>query len=147
MNYHEWLNNLKKIEKKNDYEVLEKLKNEPENQNLKKIISIQIQNTIKTKYNNIVKKIINEIEDVLDNEETLDLTLINYKKNINYIIELLKNKQMNKEEINEIKEYLINKDLQIKKILKENAYEFDNTGSFIRIIESNKIEWGIQDEL
>ena len=147
MNYDEWLNNLKIIEKKNDYEILEKLKNEPENQNLKKIISTQIQNTIKTKYNNIVKKMINEIEDVLYNEETLDLTLINYKKNINYIIELLNNKQMDKEEINEIKEYLINKDHQIKTILKENAFEFDNTGLFIRIIENNKIEWGINDEL
>ena len=90
MTYEEWLETIEKLNNTNtNQEILNKLKNEPFNSNLDQLLTPKLEKLIEDRYDLSVNKIVKELEFIFTDVNYLDLALINFKKEINYLLELL----------------------------------------------------------
>lgn len=142
MTYEEWLNTIESLKNTNtNKEILNKLKKEPLNINLNDILRPKLENLIITRYELSVNKIIKELDFIFSDVNYLDLSLLNFKKEINYLLELIR--------INQIPiDIQVNQTLKIKedteevyKILIKEADKYDYTGVFSLTIKNNMIKW------
>ena len=142
MTYEEWLNTIESLKNTTtNKEILDKLKQEPLNNNLYDILRPKLENLIITRYELSVNKIIKELELIFSDVNYLDLSLLNFKKEIKYLLELIKIKQIPID-------VQINQTLKIKedteevyKILIKEADKYDYTGVFSLTIKNNMIKW------
>lgn len=142
MTYEEWLNTIESLKNTNtNKEILDKLKKEPLNINLQDILRPKLENLIITRYELSVNKIVKELELIFSDINYLDLSLLNFKKEIQYLLELIR--------INQIPlDIQVNQTLKIKedteevyKILIKEADKYDYTGVFSMTIKNNMIKW------
>ena len=142
MTFEEWLNTIESLKNTTtNKEILDKLKQEPLNNNLYDILRPKLENLIITRYELSVNKIIKELELIFSDVNYLDLSLLNFKKEIKYLLELIKIKQIPID-------VQINQTLKIKedteevyKILIKEADKYDYTGVFSLTIKNNMIKW------
>lgn len=142
MTYEEWLSTIEKLTSTNiNQEILNKLKQEPVNTNLQDRILPKLLRLIQNRFDLSVNKIINELEFLFSDVNYLDLSLLNYKKEMNYLLELIKINQIPQdiqlERINKLKEDT-NK---VYDILIKEADKYDYTGVFSMTIKNNMIKW------
>lgn len=142
MTYEEWLSTIEKLTSTNiNQELLNKLKQEPVNNNLKDLILPKLLRLIQNRFDLSVNKIINELEFLFSDVNYLDLSLLNYKKEMNYLLELIKINQIPKdiqtERINKLKEDTD----KVYNILIKEADRYDYTGVFSMTIKNNMIKW------
>ena len=100
-----------------------------------------IKNLIRTKFNNSINKIIKNLGEIFSDVNYLDLTLLNFKKEINYVIELSKLKQLPPEKQIELQIILKTETNKVYDILCTEADKIDYTGSTSIIIRNNRIKW------
>lgn len=142
MTYEEWLNIIESLKNTNtNKEILDKLKQEPLNENLMDILRPKLESLIITRYELSVNKIVKELELIFSDVNYLDLSLLNFKKEINYLLELIRIKQIPLD-------IQVNQTLKIKedteevyKILIKEADKYDYTGVFSLTIKNNMIKW------
>lgn len=148
MTYEEWLETIEKLNNTNtNQEILNKLKNEPFNSNLDQLLTPKLEKLIEDRYDLSVNKIVKELEFIFTDVNYLDLALINFKKEINYLLELVRIQQIPID-------YQINQTTKIKddtkkvyEILIKEADKYDYTGVFSLTIKNNMIKWSDNNEL
>jgi hypothetical protein len=141
MPYEEWLDNLEILKKENNNEILERLKNEDINNNINNMLYPKIILTIKEKFKISINKIISDLELMFDDKNYLDLYLINFKKNIKFILELINLKQIPYDKKEDLKKEIIKGTEDTYNILIKESRKEDPTGMLELTIKNNKIKW------
>lgn len=142
MTYEEWLNIIESLKNTNtNQEILKRLQNEPQNTNISDILRPKLEKLITDRFELSVNKIVKEIEFIFSDVNYLDLALLNFKKEINYLLELIRIQQVPIDiQVNKTKE--IKEDTKkVYEILIKEADKHDYTGVFSLAIKNNMIKW------
>jgi hypothetical protein len=142
MTYEEWLNIIESLKNTNtNQEILKRLQNEPQNTNISDILRPKLEKLITDRFELSVNKIVKEIEFIFSDVNYLDLALLNFKKEINYLLELIRIQQVPIDiQVNKTKE--IKEDTKkVYEILIKEADKYDYTGVFSLTIKNNMIKW------
>ena len=142
MTYEEWLITIENLKNTNiNQELLDKIKNTDINENINNMLIPKITSMLKYRFDESVNKITRDIYQIFSDHNYLDLALLNFKKEIKYLIELTNIKQLP----NDIKEQLINKfktdTEKVYNILLNKANTEDYTGILSMTINNNRIKW------
>ncbi len=148
MTYEEYLELFKKLKTPNyNNELLNKLKNSPVNSNLQELLSEKYRDVIIYKFSESVKKIKSALTTIFDDINYLDIILVNFKKEIKYLKEMIDITILTPEEqqtlINTIKDET---DKTYEILIKEANIE-DKSGAMALIINNNRIKWSDNNEL
>lgn len=141
MPYEEWLDNLEILKKENNNEILEKLKNEEINNNINNMLYPKIIFIIKEKFKTSINKIITDLYLMFDDKNYLDLYLINFKKNLKFIQEMINLKQIPFDKKENLKKEIIEGTDEVYDILIKESRKEDPTGMLELTIKNNKIKW------
>lgn len=142
MQYEEWLNILEELKTSStNIDTLKRMQNADVNPNFNNMLVPKLEELIKTKFNYSIEKIIKNLGDIFSDINYLDLTLLNFKKEINYVIELSKLKQIPPEKQIEIQIVLKTETNKVYDILCTEADKIDYTGGTSIIIKNNRIKW------
>lgn len=142
MQYEEWLNILEELKTSStNIDTLKRMQNADVNPNFNNMLVPKLEELIKTKFNYSIEKIIKNLGDIFSDINYLDLTLLNFKKEINYVIELSKLKQLPPEKQIEIQIVLKTETNKVYDILCTEADKIDYTGGTSIIIKNNRIKW------
>lgn len=148
MNYEEWLNIIGTLKKgSTDKTLLEKMQNAEINENINNMLIPKLIELIKARFTISINKIINNLGEIFSDINYLDMTLVNFKKEINYIKELIELKQIPANQKIEISNEIIQGVNDTYKILNNEAINIDSKGTYAQIIEYNKIKWSDNNEL
>ena len=147
MTYDEWLTLIKKLETASHKEDIEKLKNEPLNENLNYLLVPKIKDMIITKFNRGIDRIIKSLDEIFSDENELDLALVTFKKNLNIVLSLIDNKQLNEETKALLKTSIKEGTEGAYKSLYEAAFDADEEGVYNSIIYNNRVKWSDNNEL
>ena len=142
MTYEEWLNIIESLKNTNtNQEILKRLQNEPQNTNISDILRPKLEKLITDRFELSVNKIVKEIEFIFSDVNYLDLALLNFKKEINYLLELIRIQQVPIDiQVNKTKE--IKEDTKkVYEILIKESDKYDYTGVFSLTIKNNMIKW------
>lgn len=142
MTYEEWLSTIEQLNTTNtNQDLLNKLKQEPVNNNLSSMIVPKLVTLINNRFELSVNKIIKELEYIFTDINYLDLSLLNFKKEIKYLLELINLQHIPED----IKQTSINKLKQdtnkVYDILIKEADKYDYTGVASMTIKNNMIKW------
>ena len=142
MTYEEWLNVIESLKNTNtNKEILDKLKKEPLNDNLYDLLRPKLESLIIERYQLSVNKIVQNLESIFTDVNYLDLSLLNFKKEIKYLLELINLQHIPED----IKQTSINKLKQdtnkVYDILIKEADKYDYTGVASMTIKNNMIKW------
>lgn len=142
MTYEEWLSIIEEISKSSiNMTTLEKLKNTEINPNINEMVYPKLVSTIKNRFTNSINKIINSLDIVFSDKNYLDLELLNFKKELKYLEELTKLKQIPDELKIDLYSTLVNESNNVYNILEKEADKIDYTGVYGSIIRNNRIKW------
>ena len=142
MTYEEWLSTIEQLNTTNtNQDLLNKLKQEPVNNNLSSMIVPKLVTLINNRFDLSVNKITKELEYIFTDINYLDLSLLNFKKEIKYLVELINLQHIPED----IKQTSINKLKQdtnkVYDILIKEADKYDYTGVASMTIKNNMIKW------
>lgn len=142
MTYEEWLSTIEQLNTTNtNQDLLNKLKQEPVNNNLSSMIVPKLVTLINNRFELSVNKITKELEYIFTEINYLDLSLLNFKKEIKYLVELINLQHIPED----IKQTSINKLKQdtnkVYDILIKEADKYDYTGVASMTIKNNMIKW------
>ncbi len=142
MNYETWLEYIDILNKGQiDNKTLEILKNEEINSNINNLLLPKLEKLIKNRFEISISKIINNLGEIFSDINYLDLILVNFKKEINFILELINLKQINPLKKEELTKILKEKTNKTYDILLEKALNIDSKGIFYQIIINNRFKW------
>lgn len=142
MTYEEWLKNIEELKSTNiNIEKLNLLKNTELNTNLIPILEPKLTSLVISKFEKSIEKVIQELPNMFSDVNYLDLTLIDFKKEINFIKEIINLKQITQEEQFKLKEKLKTEVENVYDILIREANRSDQTGIYAITINNNKIKW------
>ncbi len=142
MTYEEWLSIIEEINKTSiNMTTLEKLKNTEINPNINEMVYPKLVSAIKNRFTNSINKIINSLDIVFSDKNYLDLELLNFKKELKYLEELTKLKQIPDELKIDLYSTLVNESNNVYNILEKEADKIDYTGVYGSIIRNNRIKW------
>lgn len=148
MTYEEWLEIIEKLNNTNtNQEILKKLQNEPLNTNLEQLLSPKLKKLIEDRFELSVNKIIKELELIFSDINYLDLAMINFKKEVKYLEQLIRIKQIPIEiQVNQTMKLVEDTQKVYESLIKE-ADKYDYTGVFSLTIKNNMIKWSDNNEL
>jgi hypothetical protein len=142
MTYEEWLNTIELLTTTNtNQDLLNKLKQEPVNTNLSSMIVPKLNNLINNRFELSVNKIIKELEYIFTDINYLDLALLNFKKEIKYLLELINIPQIPQDLKTSNIEKLKADTAKVYDILIKEADRNDYTGVASMTIKNNMIKW------
>lgn len=142
MTYEEWLSTIDSLRNTNtNQELLKKLKNEPYNANLSTLLEPKLLTLFSDRFDLSVNKIIKELDIIFSDNNYLDLAMLNFKKEIEYLLQLVRINQIPIQK--QVEETVkIEDDLkQIYEALLKKADSFDYTGISSLTIKNNIIKW------
>ena len=142
MTYQSWLENIKLLEGRGiNLQVLELLEQQEPNTVIEEMLTPKLEELITKRTNQSITAIIQNLEIIFSDINELDYNLVKFKKEIGFIIRLIKLKQI---------PYIIQSQIlkkfktdidEVYKILKQEADIVDYTGSFSQIIKNNEYKW------
>lgn len=142
MTYQEWLNIIEDLKTANiNLEKLNIIKNTEINENFNYMLIPKLETLIKTRFNNNINKIISELAFIFDDYNYLDISLLNFQKELKFIKELITIKQIPIEKQQELKTLIEKESTNVFNILNEEANKRDYTGSLTTIINNYRIKW------
>lgn len=142
MNYESWINTLDSLKEGYiDKDALKKMQESEINDNINGMLIIKIEDLIRNRFQKTIDKIINNLSEIFTDINYLDLTLVNFKKEINYITEIVKLKQMPIEKQTELQNLIKNGTEKTYDILTNEAINIDPKGMYALTITNNKIKW------
>lgn len=142
MSYEEYINLLNDIKTfDTNLEKLEILKKTPVNPNIKELLIPKIIDLIKYKFQKTISKIKDNLDELFDDINYLDLSLVNFKKEINYIIDLIDNPIINEKDQEELLKMVYNDTDKVYDILIKEADNIDRNGTISIVIKNNRIKW------
>ena len=139
MNYNDWLDLINQVEKSNRNTIyLQKMEDADNNININEMLQPKLIDLITNKLAKAIRRIVNNINETFRNPNTLELTIINFDKDIQYILKICNLKQID----NDVKSKLIttvnDEANKVYDILIEKSLEVDRTGMYKTIIEKKK---------
>lgn len=142
MTYEEWLSSIEEINKTSiNMTVLEKMKNAEINMNINEMLYPKLVSAIRNRFTNSINKIINSLDIVFSDKNYLDLELLNFKKELKFLDELTRLKQIPDEIKIDLFNTLVNESNNVYNILEKEANKIDYTGVYGSIIRNNRIKW------
>ncbi len=142
MSYEEYINLLNDIKTfDTNLEKLEILKKTPVNPNIKELLIPKIIDLIKYKLQKTISKIKDHLDELFDDINYLDLSLVNFKKETNYIIDLIDNPIINEKDQEELLKMVYNDTDKVYDILIKEADNIDRNGTISIVIKNNRIKW------
>ena len=142
MSYEEYINLLNDIKTfDTNIEKLEILKKTPVNPNIKELLIPKIIDLIKYKFQKTISKIKDHLDELFDDINYLDLALVNFKKEISYIIDLIDNPIINEKDQEELLKMVYNDTDKVYDILIKEADNIDRNGTISIVIKNNRIKW------
>ena len=142
MTYQSWLENIKLLENRGiNVQVLELLEAEPSNSTIEEMLTPKLIELITKRTNNTITSIIQNLETIFSDINELDYSLVKFKKEISFIVRIIKLKQIPYiHQTRILKEMKTDID-EVYKILKNEADMIDYTGSFAQVIKNNEYKW------
>ena len=142
MTYQQWLENIKLLEGRGiNIQVLELLEQQEPNSVIEEMLTPKLEELITKRTNYSITEIIHNLEIIFSDINKLDYNLVKFKKEIGFIIRLIKLKQIPYAIQSQIfKKFKTDID-EVYKILKQEADMVDYTGSFSQIIKNNEYKW------
>ena len=147
MKYDEWLVLLKKLEKTSNQEDINKIMNEPYNDNINALLKPKIRDMIITKCNHSIDLIVKGLETIFTDENELDLALVTLKKNVKVIEQLINNNQFQLEDKQKLRKQIRDGIDRAYDVLYEAAFDASDDGVYNSIIKKNRIKWSDENEL
>jgi len=147
MKYDEWLILLKKLEKTSNQEDINKINNEPYNDNINALLKPKIRDMIITKCNHSIDLIVEGLETIFTDENELDLALVTLKKNVKVIDQLINNNQFQLEDKQKLRKQIRDGIDRAYDVLYEAAFDASDDGVYNSIIKKNRIKWSDENEL
>ncbi len=147
MKYDEWLILLKKLEKTSNQEDINKIINEPYNDNINALLKPKIRDMIITKCNHSIDLIVEGLETIFTDENELDLALVTLKKNVKVIDQLINNNQFQLEDKQKLRKQIRDGIDRAYDVLYEAAFDASDDGVYNSIIKKNRIKWSDENEL
>ena len=142
MTYQEWLENIKLLHSRGiNLQTLELLEQQEPNSNTEEMLTPKLEELITFRTNNSITEIIQNLETIFSNINELDLSLVKFKKEITFIIRIIRLKQLPYKNQTRILEQFKKDIEEIYKILKQEANTIDYTGSYYQIIKNNEYKW------
>lgn len=142
MKYEEWLNIIEKLKTSNiNLEKLNIIKNTEINNNINDLLIPKIELLIRERFNKHINKIIKDLSNIFQDINYLDLTLLNFQKELKFLTELSTIKQLPNQKQNELKEMLKNESTKVFDILNNEATIVDHTGALTSVINNYRIKW------
>ena len=142
MTYEEWLNIIEELKTSNiNLEKLNIIKNTEINGNINDLLIPKIELLVRERFNNHINKIIKELSNIFQDINYLDLTLLNFQKELNFLTELSTIKQLPIQKQNELKEMLKTESIKVFDILNNEATIVDHTGALTSVINNYRIKW------
>lgn len=142
MTYQEWLDNIALLNNKQiNIEILEKLEKADTNANIEELLIPKLEQLITNKTNKTIKEIISSLEIIFNDINKLDYALVKLKKEISYIVRIIKLKQIPNSNQQRILSQFKTDINEIYKILKKEANVLDYTGAYENIIKNNEYKW------
>ena len=142
MTYQEWITNIELLNNRQmNIEVLNKIKAEPKNSNIEEMLVPKLEQLITNRTNMTIKEILASLEIIFNDINELDYALVKFKKEISYIIRLIKLNQIPTDNQQRIISKFKTDINEVYKILKEEADILDYTGSYTNIIKNNEYKW------
>lgn len=142
MTYQQWLENIKLLEGRGiNIQVLELLEQQEPNSAIEEMLTPKLEELITKRTSYSITEIIHNLEIIFNDINELDYNLVKFKKEIGFIIRLIKLKQIPYAIQSQIlKKFKTDID-EVYKILKQEADMVDYTGSFSQIIKNNEYKW------
>ena len=103
MSYDEWLYSIKLLEKSNNVEVKDNLLDEEFNPNLVDRLEPKLIELIKASFIKNVERIKASIDNIFDDNNILDLTLVDFKKKVKFVYDLTNIKEIRYEKKESLK--------------------------------------------
>lgn len=142
MTYQEWITNIELLNNRQmNIEVLNKIEAEPKNSNIEEMLVPKLEQLITNRTNMTIKEILASLEIIFNDINELDYALVKFKKEISYIIRLIKLNQIPTDNQQRIISKFKTDINEVYKILKEEADILDYTGSYSNIIKNNEYKW------
>lgn len=142
MTYQSWLENIKLLEGRGiNLQVLELLEQQEPNPVIEEMLTPKLEELITKRTNQSITAIIQNLEIIFSDINELDYNLVKFKKEIGFIIRLIKLKQIPYIIQNQILKQFKTDINEVYKILKQEADIVDYTGSFSQIIKNNEYKW------
>lgn len=142
MTYEEWLNIIEKLKTSNiNLEKLNIIKNTEINNNINDLLIPKIELLIRERFNKHINKIIKDLSNIFQDINYLDLTLLNFQKELKFLTELSTIKQLPNQKQNELKEMLKNESTKVFDILNNEATIVDHTGALTSVINNYRTKW------
>lgn len=142
MNYNDiitCINNLSN--KQHNIIYLEQLENANINSSIIEMIIPKIIDLIKIRANNLIKDIIDQLDQIFNDVNLLDYQLVKIKKEITFINRLISIKHLPSNIQIKLKDTLKNDITNLYNILKKEANIIDYTGYYELIIKNNEYKW------
>lgn len=142
MTYQSWLENIKLLENRGiNIQVLELLEAQTPNPTIEEMLTPKLIDLISKRTNNTITEIIQNLETIFSDINELDYNLVKFKKEISFIVRIIKLKQIPYiHQTRILKEMKTDID-EVYKILKKEADMIDYTGSFAQVIKNNEYKW------
>jgi hypothetical protein len=147
MSYEEWLNRIEALSNKNDYNILKELETAPYNANLEELLTPKLSDLVTKKLTKSINSIVKSLELIYKDPNELDICMIEFKKNIQFIYKLINIKQLKPEKQKEMRANLKIETDKTYDILEKEAVKIDNVGIFQMVIRNNRIKWSDNNEL
>jgi len=142
MTYEEWLAKIDLLKNNSlNQEILTTMQNTPINPNINDNIVFRLEKLINERFELSVNKITNNLTDIFSDSNYLDLILLNFKKELIYINNLIKLKQIPIEKQKTLLAEMQTKSDKIYDILTREANSIDPTGIYSMTIKNNKVKW------
>ena len=141
MSYDEWLYSIKLLEKSNNVEVKDNLLDEEFNPNLVDRLEPKLIELIKTSFIKNVERIKASLDNIFDDNNILDLTLVDFKKKVKFVYELTNIKEIRDEKKESLKKMIVDETNKVYDILLDEARISDPYGILEQTIKNNRIKW------
>ena len=147
MTYNEWLELLDILKKSSKREYMDKLINEPTNNNIQDALSPKIKDMIYERFRTSIQNIIKNLEMMFEDVDLFDMEMVNFRKNIKLTMELINNNNLYVHDRIQIEKNLKEEVEETYKILEKEAIKSDDDGVLYNIIKNNRIKWSDNNEL
>ncbi len=142
MSYAEWLELFEKFNNTNlDKDQLNYLLSLDNNPSIQERLTEKYSILLNNRLQLSVNKLISELDNIFNDQNYMDFMLVSFKKEVDYIIQMLQVKILTDESRNNIRDEIKNKVDEIMKIMDDKALEVDYTGVLSMMIKNNGIKW------
>lgn len=141
MNYEDLIKLIDELGNSNNQELLDKMITGEVNLNIRDMVEPKIENLVYLKLSKAMKKIVRDLTEIFSDVNYLDLALVNYKKEINFIREIASINYISSEMRDKLNTKIKDDTDKIYDILIKEANRVDQSGILSMTIKNNKIRW------